>query len=746
MRLGDPAFTSFLNSPSFDQGSTPSYPVYFDEYDIGGSLLSSFALPAVATSPTQPACTLGKGLGAWLYDSDGLASNSVDMTIALIPCYNTNAGDEVSLDTTKVIATLDSFGETALSAPIDATYLSPFANAGIRQVATVNGSGFWIAGTASDEWGFRYVADMASTTSSFVSGYNSNEPGYYDARGVTIFNGQLYATDSSLDPGWAAVFTMGTGLPLSEDHDPDALLPGFDGITPSPWTFVFQNESSLWVAVTDTAGVPGAVENYVYDPDAGAWESVLVVPFDYVNPVYSTTGRYENNAQTGFQTHYIVYGSSQSAWYRYDSVTDGAGPATLVAVPGDGQWFRAVALPPCGGQRSASPSPSQTRSASASASATASYSPSASPTAHFHSTSILIARLGDGSSASYGPDAALPVWWDEYDVITSVLYSSIPLPTSPSPGKPACTLGAGVASKPWWSRMSWNYHTDGLPSNSPDTGLAMLICFNITAGQNMTMMSSKTISMVDQHKVTSSTIALYPYIDVYNISGAHQATSVNGSSFYMAGASADYWGFRYAPSRTTRTTFFVQGGLGGVGTSDARAVTLFRGVLYGSSGPGDGGSIYRISSSNALPTSSGNDPIALPGLPLDLNPWTFFFENATSLWVSEIGPSGAAGLVSHFVFSVAQWSWESDVVFDALYPVYSITGRSEPSFGGFFVYACSQRAVYRMSVSSRAISVVTSTPPGQVFRGVALPPLLGGVSSATPSPSASPSSPARRRR
>ena len=68
--------------------------------------------------------------------------------------------------------------------------------------------------------------------------------GYYDARGVTIFNDQLYGSDSSIgeqltvpcgvlhrcsrsraplqatrpllicaDAGWAGVFTIGTGLP-----------------------------------------------------------------------------------------------------------------------------------------------------------------------------------------------------------------------------------------------------------------------------------------------------------------------------------------------------------------------------------------------------------------------------------------------------------------------------------------------------------------------------------------------------
>ncbi len=111
------------------------------------------------------------------------------------------------------------------------------------------------------------------------------------------------------------------------------------------------------------------------------------------------------------------------------------------------------------------------------------------------------------------------------------------------------------------------------------------------------------------------------------------------------------------------------------------------------------------------------------------------FETAASLWVSEEGPAGALGVVSHFVFGGTGWTLESETVFDALYPVYSITGRAEEDFGGrFFLYAASKRTVYRMDTVSRVISVVTSTPAGQTFRGVALPPQLGATGTPTPSP------------
>ena len=61
---------------------------------------------------------------------------------------------------------------------------------------------------------------------------------------------------------------------------------------------------------------------------------------------------------------------------------------------------------------------------------------------------------------------------------------------------------------------------------------------------------------------------------------------------------------------------------------------------------------------------------------------------------------------------------------DTDYGIYSIAGRVEPFAGsGVVVYAASQRAVYRVNMTSYSISVIHTAATGEVVRGVALPPL-----------------------
>ena len=59
-----------------------------------------------------------------------------------------------------------------------------------------------------------------------------------------IFGGNLYGTDSSLNNGWNGLFQMGSGgLPTAPVSTNSKLLN-----LSSPWTFVFQNASSVYVA------------------------------------------------------------------------------------------------------------------------------------------------------------------------------------------------------------------------------------------------------------------------------------------------------------------------------------------------------------------------------------------------------------------------------------------------------------------------------------------------------------------
>jgi hypothetical protein len=63
------------------------------------------------------------------------------------------------------------------TAPLSNTYVGAWPTAGFRQAATVDGSSFFLAGTASESWGFRYVASVNATTSSQFQGCSPNSFG-----------------------------------------------------------------------------------------------------------------------------------------------------------------------------------------------------------------------------------------------------------------------------------------------------------------------------------------------------------------------------------------------------------------------------------------------------------------------------------------------------------------------------------------------------------------------------------------
>ena len=69
--------------------------------------------------------------------------------------------------------------------------------------------------------------------------------------------------------------------------------------------------------------------------------------------------------------------------------------------------------------------------------------------------------------------------------------------------------------------------------------------------------------------------------------------------------------------------------------------------------------------------------------------------------------------------SGAAWVWESDVVFDAVYPVYSITGRYEAVFGHFYVYGHHQPGV--TNVWERFEAAKDKLPPAGRGSGIGTP-------------------------
>ena len=107
--------------------------------------------------------------------------------------------------------------------------------------------------------------------------------------------------------------------------------------------------------------------------------------------------------------------------------------------------------------------------------------------------------------------------------------------------------------------------------------------------------------------------------------------------------------------------------------------------------------------------------------------WSFYVPAppaSPAFIVSVDGGAGSHGQLYHYTIAGATFVLRQVVTVDTDYGIYSIAGRVEPFAGsGVVVYAASQRAVYRVNMTSYSISVIHTAATGEVVRGVALPPL-----------------------
>ena len=335
--------------------------LHWDEVNptCGGGLRQT-----VAISPSAPGryCTLATGSGNWIYDHDGLPSNSENQLLALTICYNEAPGTVASLigpggvDPGKTIVTLAWTGAVTVSAPIySLDYGGVVFESGLRQAATVDGSAFWVAGEATSGYGFVYVPSLSNPAPLVqVAGATTAQPGWNDARAVVTYMGNLYGVDSSQDAGWGGVFTIGTGLPTTMGSPAATMLPGFSG-TASLWTIVFQNATQLWAA-TDGYG-PGLGSVVGYSLNAGAWAQTSVQVINPTVAVYSISGRLEGGS-------FVLYAATAGAVYRWDATSPGASPCSIYTPPTK-STVRGVALAPI------APTPSSTQTSSQTPSATA---------------------------------------------------------------------------------------------------------------------------------------------------------------------------------------------------------------------------------------------------------------------------------------------------------------------------------------------------------------------------------------
>ena len=242
--------------------------------------------------------------------------------------------------------------------------------------------------------GYFLVPFGRSTTSPTFISTSSGSPGGYDARAVGIYStpthaSQLFGTDSTLDAGWNAIFSMGTGLPTTTAVSSVQLS------FASPWTFVFASQTAVYVA--DDSNI--AFANVFVALSSGiTWAAGTPISLDTTSPVYSLTGA--TNPTSG---NFVLYACTSSKLYSYDTLFN---LKTLIATAPANSVFRGVAMPPSVGMLAATPPTTRSATTSATASASVTRSSSATPSntpsnsATASGTPPVTATLSFGASAS----------------------------------------------------------------------------------------------------------------------------------------------------------------------------------------------------------------------------------------------------------------------------------------------------------------------------------------------------------
>lgn len=329
-------------------------------------------------------------------------------------------------------------------------------------------------------------------TGTYIAPYFVSDPGYYDSRCLLYSNGTLYGTDSVAEnyAGWNTVFSIkaSTGSYPKSAASTNALARlGVASTTRSPWNFIFENTTSLYIAVDDNI-TSYNVLHWTSPTVGGAWMQKNTISFSTTRPVYSIAGRYLYNGAFGVPPVYstfVLYAATSTSLFSHVPAT---GVTSLFYTPpSSNHVIRGVVSAPYAptGTSTSSPtvtptktgtptksgSPTSTSTGSASPSTTASPSstPSASNSAsmtasstgtpqvnYFQPSALIVVRLGDdvSNAQTAGAGVAQPVYLDEWALNSDgsgfTVHSSTALPST---GSSSCTLATGIAngSVPLWA-------------------------------------------------------------------------------------------------------------------------------------------------------------------------------------------------------------------------------------------------------------------------------------------------------
>jgi hypothetical protein len=312
-------------------------PVFLDEYNpasLGSAALETIALPTVVSGNNYALTASGTA------GSEGLLTLSPNGQYLALTGYNAASGTASVASSTaaRTVGIVDYTG-----VPDTSTALTNFSvGNNVRGAITTDGKTVYLSGSSSGSTNASTGGVLLATVGSTGSAATEISTGSVtNTKGLTIFDGQLYASTSS---GSIRLATVGTGLPTTGGQTVTN-LPGISSTdSNSPYEFAFAIENPA-----NTSGTPdtiyvadnNVVEKYSLSPATGNWTP------SGTETVTGVTGLTLTESSSGTVS---IYATNPTDLYALtdSSGFEGAfsGTAAVLETAGTNEAFRGVAFAP----------------------------------------------------------------------------------------------------------------------------------------------------------------------------------------------------------------------------------------------------------------------------------------------------------------------------------------------------------------------------------------------------------------
>jgi hypothetical protein len=268
------------------------------------TLVSTIALPTASSGSQEPLAFQGVA-GAGDVD-DGALSLSVNGHYLTLVGYGAIPGTANIVTTNtvpRVVARIDALGnvDTSTSFTPNTAFVggtTVLNSSFLRSSATVDGTAFWVSGSASTVAGSTTTGGIWYIPFGPTGGAAAVQLNSTGVRDIGIFGGQLYGDgDNIATSSRPEFFTVGTGTPTTGTGLPETLLPGFPmETTPgandvSPWAFAFVGANTVYIASDQATGAgvpPNGIQKWTLS--GGTWTMQTTFVLATNQPVSTPAG------------------------------------------------------------------------------------------------------------------------------------------------------------------------------------------------------------------------------------------------------------------------------------------------------------------------------------------------------------------------------------------------------------------------------------------------------------------------